>query len=124
MKESPTAYMPEKYINKENLITQTTLAMNMNPEYLAYFNGKYRTAIDVLRLMSSLSGGDVSLKDIDTVKFKSFPKNLQRTFLVWLNNCSLFERIKIRKDGNDSILIFYQFFSALIAINSFHLYIV
>lgn len=88
MKESPTAYMPEKYINKENLITQTTLAMNMNPEYLKYFNGKYRTAIDVLRLMSSLSGGDVSLKDINTVKFKSFPKNLQRTFLMWLNNCS------------------------------------
>lgn len=72
--------LPAEIPFKENLAYITMLCMNLEGA-VKYFEDKYKTATDVLRLATAMSGGDISLAE-NTV-FISF-KRKERKFLLEL----------------------------------------
>lgn len=80
-----TAILPSEIPNKENaailgnyLLKHTALSTDSMSEY-------FKTATDVLRLITALSGGDVSLAT--STKFKSVSRSERRMLLGLLENC-------------------------------------
>lgn len=80
--------LPDSIPNKENLISLTNMVISRfgYEDYRTQaLTSVYKTATDVLRLATALSGGDVSLKNKTT--YKHFTKAERRFILSLLDSC-------------------------------------
>jgi hypothetical protein len=81
--------LPDKIENKENL-SYTIGELRANSLDVTDLMGKYfKTATDVLRMITAFSDGDVSLSS--NTKFKSFPRKDRRMFLELLEKSNSLE---------------------------------
>lgn len=80
-----SGYFPEKIENKENLAFLTGVLKQNDLVSDEFIKKYFKTATDVLRYVTALSGGDVSLAG--NTKFKKF-RRAERSFILnILNNC-------------------------------------
>ena len=79
-------HMPDKLINKENMIKLTMIARSLDAD-LENFTKHYKTSTDILRYAVAISDGDISLKDVDKLKFKNPTRKEIRFMLKSLNSC-------------------------------------
>lgn len=92
-KEEIEAYLPETITIKENLavvvaelLTHTTISEALLP--------LVKTPTDVLRIITALSKGDVSLAE--GVKFKKLTRRFRKLFLRMLENCKVLEEDMVK----------------------------
>lgn len=88
--------VPDKMINKENMIKLTMIAKELNEDINVFLNN-YKTSTDILRYAVALSGGDSSLKDAEKVKFKNASRKDIRFMMQALNKCKDLDET-LRKD--------------------------
>lgn len=88
--------VPDKMINKENMIKLTMIAKELNEDINVFLNN-YKTSTDILRYAVALSGGDPSLKDAKKVKFKNASRKDIRFMMQALNKCKDLDET-LRKD--------------------------
>jgi len=81
--DDPASALPDSIPQKETLalIAATLLARNPSAE----LTGLATTATDVLRIVTQLSGGDISLAE--KTSYKNFSRPLRKTLLLALENC-------------------------------------
>lgn len=89
--------VPDKMINKENMVKLTMIAKDLGAN-INVFLKNYKTSTDILRYAVALSGGDVSLKNAEKVKFKNASRKDIRFMMQALNKCKDLEET-LRKDS-------------------------
>ena len=86
---------PDEIPLKENAALIGKLYLENNPLATANTNQKYfKTATDVLRLITAMSDGDISLAS--NTKFRSFRRKERRILLELLQNCGAIEEDMVR----------------------------
>ena len=87
-----SAIVPSEIPYKETMAEVTKCILNYCPNSEELLTHYIRTATDVLRILTALSNGDVSLSD--NTKYKSMPRKYRRLFLSILNNLDDEQRIE------------------------------
>lgn len=74
-------------MNRENLIHSLAFIEKMvsRDEFNDIFGIVIKTPTDIVRWLAMLSGGEISLKDVSQIRFKSIPRSLRRTIMRTLN---------------------------------------
>lgn len=85
IKNYETIDLPDQIPNKENLSYITSNLLQEGKILVNQLSKFYKTATDVLRLATSLSGGDVSLAT--NTRFKKFKRSERRMLLGLLESC-------------------------------------
>lgn len=87
--------LPDDIPHKENAAYITALYIQKNPIASVSCIRKYiRTATDVLRLVTAMSGGDVSLAE--NTRYKSFTRRQRRMIMELLSGCEGIEEDMLR----------------------------
>lgn len=87
--------LPDDIPHKENAAYITALYIQKNPIASVSCIRKYiRTATDVLRLITAMSGGDVSLAE--NTRYKSFTRRQRRMIMELLSGCEGIEEDMLR----------------------------
>lgn len=89
-------WMPRAFALKENLAVAASLLMKHAPDQAeTLLLPHFKTATDVLRLITGLSGGDVSLAE--NTKFRKFSRKERRLLLALLDHCGNITEDMIRQ---------------------------
>ncbi len=85
LQDDIVSLLPEDIPNKENLAVATSYILRHTELPIDLTGKRFKTATDVLRLVTALSEGDVSLAE--KTKYKSFNRSERRMILGLLENC-------------------------------------
>ncbi|MCC8098419.1 MAG: TerD family protein [Eubacterium sp.] len=92
---TPTPDFPDEIFFKENTALIGKLYIESSPAASADGIKKYfKTATDVLRLITAMSGGDISLAD--NTKYRNFKRRERRLLLELLQSCGSIEEDMLR----------------------------
>ena len=93
--ENENMKLPDDIPHKENAAYIAALYLQKNPLANVSELRKYiKTATDVLRLVTAMSGGDVSLAE--NTRYKSFPRRQRRMIMELLSGCPNIEEDMLR----------------------------